>query len=625
VPAPRVASGLLRPSRTMRRETVADSWKVWRAVGPRGLAAATWRRARAHARGIRFGLRALLEPAAAPDDPRFVAALALSPSPFPDLGRDDPLAPLATLGGHAAAGIVARARAALAEPDDALVPSILPAPDPRLAWEPSRGGRLVWLAAGVRAARPGDERVALKLGLEAALRASTCAVTRENPLETALAAWNLWCAVMLAGPASLSQATRRAVAATLCGHARHLVDNLEDRGLVVGSHLVGELTGLYVCGVALRAAGREPAAWRALARGGLAHEAQRQVLADGGGAEGSTGYARFVTELWLAAAAVARAAGERIPGVERAAGAMLDALVEHLAPDGRDVGVGDDDDSRVLPPGARAPRDLLPLAALARQRLVGVSWSEEAAWLLGAEGHRRWLETEPRPWAASCVARSFGIALGRTGGLGGDMVALRAGPHGQSGAGGHAHNDPLAVAVWFDGAPVVIDPGTGAYLGRSAWRERFRGVAAHATVCVDGEEPSPLPATRPFALPDAAGARILAADDTPAQWRCVAEHHGYRRLGVRHRREVMLDRRRATVVIIDALDGGGSHDVAVSFPLATPDHASWLEGDGPGLSWRIDPGLDSPAYGLVRESVVARRVGRVQLPFTTVTRIEKKR
>ena len=57
------------------------------------------------------------------------------------------------------------------------------------------------------------------------------------------------------------------------------------------------------------------------------------------------------------------------------------------------------------------------------------------------------------------------------------------------------------MSVWFDGQPIVAETGTGVYLGRRALRDWFRGVAAHATVCVDGEEPSPVPLTRPFALP----------------------------------------------------------------------------------------------------------------------------
>src|SRR5262249_59463799 len=105
-------------------------------------------------------------------------------------------------------------------------------------------------------------------------------------------------------------------------------------------------------------------------------------------------------------------------------------------------------------------------------------------------------------------------------------VRVRAGGHGQGGAGGHAHNDALSVSVWFGGRRVIVDPGTGVYLGRPALRDRFRGVAAHATVCVDGLEPSRMLSTRPFALPDETRARIPSAREGGRVSRCGAAHAG---------------------------------------------------------------------------------------------------
>jgi hypothetical protein len=275
-----------------------------------------------------------------------------------------------------------------------------------------------------------------------------------------------------------------------------------------------------------------------------------------------------------------------------------------------------------------------------------VSWSEEAAWLCGAAGFARFAAAAERPWPRSVAMRSFGLYLARRGGSGGDMVALRAGRHGQDGAGGHAHNDPLAVAIWFGGEPVVIDPGTGAYLGRRALRDRFRGVAAHATVCVDGEEPSSLLVTRPFALPDRARARVCALDDGADAWRCGGLHEGYRRLGLVCRREVHLCRATGAVTVIDELlsrgpalllDGLKGHQVVVSFPLASTEAAivgeavrfgppdapiAWLRAEGDGPRWRLDPAPSSPGYGRIVPGLVARRVGRVHAPARLVTVIE---
>ena len=500
--------------------------------------------------------------------------------------------------------------------------------DPRLRWERARGAGLVALASR------GDP------GFPAALLDFLAEPVENDPLETAIRAWNLAVAVSLFGPDRLGDETTAALAASLVGAARIVEERLEDRGLVVGTHLVGELVALDVCSVLLGGAGAEPNGWRARARPGLAREARVQVLPDGGGAEGSTGYGRFVAELWVAALACARASGQPpSPAIVAAVRGMLAHLAETLPPDGGDLSIGDDDGSVVLP-GATDVASLVPLLALLplAERPAGVDWSPVAEIMGGADARARWDAAEPVSWPESVLAPSFGLALARLGGLGGDMVVLRAGSHGQNGVGGHAHNDALSLSLWFDGRRAIVDPGTGVYLGRPAWRDRFRGVAAHATVCVDGLEPSALRETRSFALPDLTRARILACAEDGGRWRCVAEHEGYLRTGVRVRREVRYDRAARTVEIVDSLDGSGVHRVDVGFPLAgvaTADGDTVIAGDvriqagaadaDKRVAWRLDDGAVSRRYGEIEPAVVARRVGRVELPVTLVTIVTRMR
>lgn len=594
----------------------SDTLAVLRAIGARALGRALARRASSTARAIGRAAHALTTPQPPATSPIFIHALRGASSPLAEEPAVDPQA------------VRRRAHAALAEAEPE--PS---EPDPRLAWEPGRGVRVVQVAAGLAVApddselRGGFERLLVEWLDQYRLEESS------DPLEAGLRAWALYLAVAMAGPVRLGAEAAGAAAAALVEHGRFLEAHLDDRGLVVGTHLVGELVGLYACGAALRASGAEAAAWRRAAREGLEREAIDQVLADGGGAEGSTGYARFLAELLVAAAACARAAADPpLFAVEEAAQRVLAWLAATMSPDGRDPGIGDDDGSRVLP-GARAIRDLtalLPLAAdgdvTARPEEVG--WSEVAGWMLGLAGQARWDAARPEPWAARFESASFGLFLSRRGGRGGDMVALRAGPHGQGGAGGHAHNDALAISVWFDGRPAIVDPGTGIYLGRPALRDRFRGIAAHAALCVDGLEPSPILHTRPFALPDRASARVLTVEDRDGVWRCVGEHSGYQRIGVGHRREVRHEREARRVVVVDTLSGSGSHRVALSFPLARPGADVELtvgeaDRDKP-LELRIDPGLVSPRYGEVAPAPVVRRLGRVTLPVTLMTVINRK-
>jgi hypothetical protein len=634
-----------------------DTVSVIRGIGARAAAYAAIRRAASTLRGAVLRVEGMARARPSPEHDVYVRALRVSASP---LAEGDDGARFATLErerSDAVRAIRDRARAAAETVDELGDPALAPCEldDPRLSWEPHRLARLVHVAAGTRCALSEAEEAYLRARLERGLLAWIEANPPseigawESPLEVALRAWNLWVALSLARPVELSASCAAAAAATLVEHGRSIETRLEDRGLVVGSHLVGELVGLYACGAALDLSGREAERWRRAARIGLAREARRQVLGDGAGAEASTAYGVFVCELWLAALAASRAVGEQLSApVLAAASAMLAHLGATIAPDGTAPRIGDDDGSAVLPPAERPAGlviGLLPLAGSlcgARVRQAGVPWSEEAAWLSGAQGWERWRSLPAIPAASSFAASELGIYGGRRGGAGGDLVVLRAGSHGLA-AGGHAHNDALSIALWFDGTPVVIDPGTGIYLGRRALRDRFRGVAAHATICIDGEEPSPILDTRPFALPDRAQAIVVAAGESPREWWCEARHDGYRRRGVRCVREVRLDREAGRILLRDRLERRGraddAHDVVLSFPVAAAPAidgdvvrigsadapVAWMRAEAPGLAWRIDPAPVSPRYGAIVPGWTVRLAGERAAPATFLTVIAKRR
>ncbi|MDH5751421.1 MAG: heparinase II/III family protein [Deltaproteobacteria bacterium] len=71
-------------------------------------------------------------------------------------------------------------------------------------------------------------------------------------------------------------------------------------------------------------------------------------------------------------------------------------------------------------------------------------------------------------------------------------LAVRCGPVGQNGNGGHAHNDQLSLEFFLDGKPVVEDPGTYVYTPLPEGRNRYRSVRAHFAPLVNGREPESL-------------------------------------------------------------------------------------------------------------------------------------
>lgn len=100
----------------------------------------------------------------------------------------------------------------------------------------------------------------------------------------------------------------------------------------------------------------------------------------------------------------------------------------------------------------------------------------------------------------------FGVYVYRSDRL---YLAVRCGPNGQRGNGGHAHNDQLSLVLWVDGEEWIADPGTYLYTPLPFRRNEYRSVRAHfAPQAADGREPGRLDLGL-FRLGDEARARCL--------------------------------------------------------------------------------------------------------------------
>jgi uncharacterized heparinase superfamily protein len=91
------------------------------------------------------------------------------------------------------------------------------------------------------------------------------------------------------------------------------------------------------------------------------------------------------------------------------------------------------------------------------------------------------LELPEAPEGLSVFADS-GFVVVRDGPL---WLAFRCGSPAPEFLPAHAHADALSFQLWWQGRPVVVDPGTFTY-EPGADRDWFRSTRAHSTVCVDG-------------------------------------------------------------------------------------------------------------------------------------------
>lgn len=238
------------------------------------------------------------------------------------------------------------------------------------------------------------------------------------------------------------------VAAYAVDHARSVVARRESRGGLSTSHYAANLLGIRAAGVYL--AGEQAAErWSVLASIELSKELHRQILPDGMANEGSTGYHRQVTDLFVQAASL----GAFSPGelnkiavaVERCKG--LEQLGMPL--------IGDNDDGLAMKLTGLAP-DLAYMYDVA-MRLCGVSDSGDA----------------------DLIAPDLGLTIRRHGSM---VTSLRNGSVGQFGKGGHAHNDQNSVTVSIGGEPFVVDPGTSCYTSDPIQRDIERSVHLHGTM-----------------------------------------------------------------------------------------------------------------------------------------------
>lgn len=148
----------------------------------------------------------------------------------------------------------------------------------------------------------------------------------------------------------------------------------------------------------------------------------------------------------------------------------------------------------------------------------------------------------------------------------------------------HGHADALSFVLWADGAPLIVDPGSGAYAG--PLRDRFRATAAHNTVEVDDENQCELWSDfRLAGLPTVWAGVPLTHPGGVTTISC--SHDGYTRLPapVVHQR-IFAWCPGDGLVVIDRLVGKGRHSIRSRLHLAP--------GIAAGASGKVGPLMVRP-------------------------------
>lgn len=386
----------------------------------------------------------------------------------------------------------------------------------------------------------------------------------------------------------VGETRRRAVLRSLYQHG-WWIERFPSRFSSANNHLVAEAAALYLLG-ALAPDMPGAARWRRRGRQQLETEALKQIAPDGAGREQSPAYAALTLEWLLLAGDLGRRLEEPFSDAYRAriesAGAFLGWLTDSA---GNQPRIGDDDDSHVLANGM-APEDTINSIAGCIATAAGrpeLAPPEARAHLRNA------LFPAPKPapaWPAGM--RHFpdgGYTADRREASGAGpahLLVFDHGPVGYLSIAAHGHADTLAIWLHVDGRPVLIDAGTYLYHAGHAWRDHFRGTAAHNTLTISGENSSEI--SGPFNWARKAEARVTELDDDPDRWSVTADHDGYlERHGVRHQRRVERTGP-ARFRVADSLVGPpGEYRVEIGF-LVSPGFR--VVADGSGFSIRDDQG-----------------------------------
>ncbi len=388
---------------------------------------------------------------------------------------------------------------------------------------------------------------------------------------------------------------RQAIESALYRHTWWVSKNLALYSSL-GNHTICECIGLIFGGAVFRET-KEGKKWLKTGCRLLEQELSHQILKDGGPAEQSLNYHRFVLDLyWLAVDFLESNnlyscsewkdllhKGER----------FLDTF---LFDDSQFPAIGDSDDGYAVAPGLYPKRQTKDSTKALDKNNISYKTFQESGYTV--------------------IKSSDGI-----------YMTFDHGPLGMAPLYNHGHADALSINLYKNRKAFFIDPGTYRYNGVPRHREYFKGTRAHNTVCIDGKDQARQ--LTGFIWDKQYKAELEKAKQSSDRLYFRTSHEGYRRLkdGVTHYRELIVQDD-VCCLIVDSFAGRGVHEFELNFHL-DPDVEIDMDNEwivlhngresifvyNPNNYFSIINGQEepllgwySPAYGLLQKTNTLQRV-----------------
>ncbi len=312
-----------------------------------------------------------------------------------------------------------------------------------------------------------------------------------------------------------------------------------------GNHTIAEAVGLLYAGINFPEFKRADV-WKRKALTLLRHEADRQILRDGGSIEQSFWYLLFVCDLY----------------------GLADKLLQHVQ----------ETDQKISSAFKRAS-EFLSAFANCPDRIPDIGDSDNGYAL------SKFLRISFNGDQKKIVSRTYensGYTLCNP--IGNIKLILDHGQLGMAPLFGHGHADCLSLLMFSGQREIITDCGTYGYAVSPEWRKFFRGTAAHNTVSVDGYDQADH--INSFMWKDAYQANLLFSEEIDNGLYLLACHNGYESLGVTHWRGIFVDSENGCFVW-DRLVGTGNHNLMLRWHVADV-----ISRDGNSFSIDVEQKID---------------------------------
>jgi len=371
-------------------------------------------------------------------------------------------------------------------------------------------------------------------------------------------------------------------------HGDHIYNNLENLQVYTSNHYAANIAGLFILSVYLPRSTRIRR-WQKFAFKELESEIINQTYESGWQYESSTSYHRLVTEMFLYSYLFGKAfniffSNKYVNRLKK----MLDVLSIVSKPGGAIPQIGDNDSGRFLVFNFDKNYDDL-----------------DVGYLMNTAVKQEGLLTENH-FSFPYIYDDAGRFIWKNENL---YMILVAGPKGQGGNGGHAHNDILSYELNVDGYDIIVDPGTFVYTGNPKERNYFRSVKNHNTLCWKDLEPCSLHEGL-FTLREKGKLKVDSITDSKSITTIV----GFYEYGERfHKRSISVDAIDRIITVDDEcshLEAMINFNISPGRKINQKDSEIFIDSirikfDGIS-SFSVEPSYYSPAYGKKQDSKILR-------------------